>query len=302
MTTSDFEELLRTARQALADGWVDEAKYLYDKARLQRPDSPDAYYGLATTEFMLDDVEAAAIHFQQVTRLDPQRAGAYVNLGAALTRLGKYPEAAQAILHGIRIQPQRAEGYYNLGLVYRAAGDSKQALKAFEEATRIDPQMADAHFNLGNLLVEQGHLAAGVACFRKTLDLQPSWEKAARALAQGQAALHGPHKASTPESTNGEKRIDPTTDGPALVRLNDAISIAQTAGTEFLTALTDDVTPTVRELTMTLVGRQPGTTAYELAEIIERYSQAVNRFRVAYEDLQDRISEALAEGDRLPHG
>jgi tetratricopeptide (TPR) repeat protein len=301
MSTSSFEELLQTARRALADGWVDEARYLYEMARAQQPDSPDAHYGLATAAFLLNDADRAVAHFQEVTRLDPLRAAAHVNLGAALTRLGQHGEAVEAIRKGIQLEPNRASGYYNLGLVYRAAGEDERALKALEQATKLDPRMADAHFNLGNLLMRQGQISRAAGSFRKTLELQPLCDKAAQALAQAEAALARPRE--TPVEANGsaDKRLNPELDGPTLAELNRSVIAAQQAACEFLEALSADLAPTVRDLRMTLIA-SPDTSTMDLMVLGDRLTKMVGRVLAAHEQLQDHISQALAAGDRLPCG
>ena len=55
---------------------------LYLQALGLRSDAPDVHYGLATVCFLLNDLTSAAYHFKEVTRLDPLRAGAFINLGA----------------------------------------------------------------------------------------------------------------------------------------------------------------------------------------------------------------------------
>ena len=189
MSTSSFEELLRrrSARGRLAD----RARWLFEKAYLQRPESPDAHDGLASTLFLLDDAEGAAVHFTEAIRLDPRRAGAHINLGAALSRLGQHARAIQAIRQGIELDPHRAEGFYNLGLSYRAGGDYEQAGAALEKATRLDPTLVGAHFNLGGLLLAQGQTERAAACFRKALELDPSCDDAAEALAHAEMVLGG---------------------------------------------------------------------------------------------------------------
>ena len=77
---------------------------------------------MATACFMLADLESAANHFQKVTRLDPKRAGAYINLGAVYNRLGRFDDALATLQRGIKLDANRAEGYYNLGIVYRQLG------------------------------------------------------------------------------------------------------------------------------------------------------------------------------------
>src|ERR1700756_2532915 len=154
MASESIESLCHKARQAVAQGNYEQARQIYLQALGLRSDAPDVHYGLATVCFLLNDLPSAAYHFKEVTRLDPLRAGAYINLGAVYNRLNMLDEAVKVLRRGIQLDHNRSEGYYNLGLVYRRLGQLDLAIQAYREATRINPRMADAHYNLGNLYLE----------------------------------------------------------------------------------------------------------------------------------------------------
>src|SRR6516225_1562825 len=145
MTVESAESLCQRARQAIAQGQIEQARQLYLQALGLRSDAPDIHYGLATVCFQLKDLPGAAYHFKEVTRLDPQRAGAYINLGAIYNLLDQPDDALPALRRAIQLDSHRAEGYYNLGLVYRRKGQVDLAIQAYREAIRVDPRMADAH-------------------------------------------------------------------------------------------------------------------------------------------------------------
>src|SRR5262245_21023316 len=155
MLPDKIEKLCLRAQQAIADRDWEKAKQVYLMALGLRSDLPDVHYGLATVYFQLRELTSAGHHFREVTRIDPMRAGAFVNLGAVLNLLGQYDEAIAALRRGIQLDAQRVEGYYNLGLVYRRKGQTDLAISAYKEAIRINPRMADAHLNLANLHLEK---------------------------------------------------------------------------------------------------------------------------------------------------
>src|SRR3954463_449153 len=128
MLPDKVEKLCQRAVQAIAARDWDRAKQAYLMALGLRSDLPDVHYGLATVFFQLRELTSAAHHFREVTRLDPLRAGAYVNLGAVLNLLNQHDEAITALRRGIQIDANRVEGYYNLGLVYRRKGQSDLAI------------------------------------------------------------------------------------------------------------------------------------------------------------------------------
>src|ERR1700756_3383263 len=134
MVPDKVERLCQRAQQAIAERDWEKAKQVYLLALGLRSDLPDVHYGLATVYFQLRELTSAAHHFREVTRLDPMRAGAHVNLGAVLNLLGLLDEAVTALRRGIQLDAKRVEGYYNLGLVYRRKGQLDLAISAYREA------------------------------------------------------------------------------------------------------------------------------------------------------------------------
>src|SRR5436190_469862 len=118
MGPDKVEKLCQRAQLAIAQRDWATARQSYMMALALRSDLPDIHYGLATVYFQQSELTSAAHHFREVTRLDPLRAGAYINLGAVLNVLQQHDEAVEALRRGIKIDPQRTEGFYNLGLVY----------------------------------------------------------------------------------------------------------------------------------------------------------------------------------------
>src|SRR6266481_6602827 len=145
MVGESIESLCQKARQAVAQGNYEQARQLYLQALGLRSDSPDVHYGLATVCFLLNDLPNAAYHFKEVTRLDPLRAGAHINLGAVYNRLDWLDEAIPVLRRGIQLDMNRAEGYYNLGLAYRRKKQLELAIQAYHEAVRLIPRMPHPH-------------------------------------------------------------------------------------------------------------------------------------------------------------
>src|SRR5207237_3743434 len=97
MGPDKVERLCQRAQLAIAERDWDKAKQAYLMALGVRSDLPDVHYGLATVYFQLRELTSAAHHFREVTRLDPLRAGAFINLGAVLNLLNQYDEAVTTL-------------------------------------------------------------------------------------------------------------------------------------------------------------------------------------------------------------
>src|SRR5437868_7506308 len=186
MVAESVEVLSQRAREAIEQRDWEKARQMYLQALSVKSDAPDVHYGLATVCFQLKDLSGAAHHFKEVTRLDPLRAGAYINLGALYNLLDQLDDAIPALRRAIQLDSHRGEGYYNLALVYRRKGQPDMAVQAYREALRVNPQMADAHYNLGNVYLEKGQPSMAITHYKQALMLRPNWDKAQAGMAEAE--------------------------------------------------------------------------------------------------------------------
>jgi tetratricopeptide (TPR) repeat protein len=311
MTVESVDSLCQKARQAIAQGQAEQARQLYLQALGLRSDVPDVHYGLATACFLLNDLESAAYHFQEVTRLDPLRPGAYINLGAVHNRLGEYEEAVKVLRRGIQIDPHRAEGYYNLGLVYRSMGQPHLAVQAYLEATRLDPRMIDGHYNLGNLYLETGRYQLAAVHYKKVLQLRPNWERARSALAQAEAALGktGDSSVATVEvrrppvnvaAPSLERSVDPAAHGQMLTVLHHAAIDSESHGRQFLDCLEHQIEPVIKELSARLLAASAGSSGKaELGQCVRKFEDAIANMRNLHRELETCIDKVRTLGEQL---
>jgi tetratricopeptide (TPR) repeat protein len=323
MVVESVESLCQKARQAVAQGNQERARQLYAQALTVRSDAPEVHYGLATVCFQLGDLPNAAHHFREVTRLDPLRASAYVNLGAVYNRLDQLDDAIKALQRGIQLDTHRAEGYYNLGLAYRRKGQPDLAIQAYREATRLNPRMADAHLNLANIYLEKEQFGLSMAHYKTALETRPSWEKAVTGLAQAQtglaaleksrnqapvgaAALATTSDAAEPTATaaplstatlDPERMVDPMIHGQLLTNLHRATIDSENFGRTFLKILEEEIEPAIKDLSSCLL--YPNSPTSELDECVQKFELAVQHIRSAQNSLQNSIEKVRNIGEKL---
>jgi Flp pilus assembly protein TadD len=313
MAKESVESLCQKAQLAVSQGSNEDARQFYIQALSVRSDAPDVHYGLATVYFLLGDLPQAAYHFKEVTRLDPLRAGAFINLGAVYNRLEQLDDAIPVLRRGIQLDMNRAEGYYNLGLVYRRKGQADLAIQAYREAVRVNPRMADAHYNLGNLYLEKEQYGLATAHYRQALELRPNWEKAARGLEQSEAAQEATEfqtsaAAQTPvpgaldvaplaPTVDPERIVDPGAHGPMLSSVHKATIESDNQGRNFLKILESEIEPAIKELSSCLL--YPDNSASELSQCVEKFENAVADMRTAQDSLQASIERVRVLGEQL---
>jgi Flp pilus assembly protein TadD len=313
MPAESVESLCQRARESMEQRNWEKSRQLYLQALSLRADAPDVHYGLATVCFQMRDLPSAAYHFKEVTRLDPLRAGAYINLGAVYNLLDQLDDALPVLRRGIQLDSHRAEGYYNLGLVYRRKGQVDLAIQAYREAIRVNPRMADAHYNLANLYIDKEMAPQAIAHYNQALELRPNWDKAANGLAQAEALVeakerpqkdaNAPVKAdSNPKlppmpNVDPERVIDPNLHGSLLTNLHKATIESDGIGRQFLQVLESEIEPAIKELSTCLLYPDGSTT--ELDSCVQKFESAIQNMRAAQRNLQGSIEKIRGIGDRI---
>jgi tetratricopeptide (TPR) repeat protein len=302
MAPDKIEKLCLKARQAIEQRDWEKAKQAYLMALGLRSDLPDVHYGLATVYYQLRELTSAAHHFREVTRLDPLRAGAYVNLGAVLNLLNQYDEAITALRRGIQLDGQRTEGYYNLGLVYRRKGQPDLAIQAYREAVRLNPRMADAHHNLANLYFDKNQHRLALQHWEAALQIRPNWDKAlegidhARAALSGEQPVQGAPPKAAPVSNALDHAADPLVNQDLLVALHKTSKECENLGRNLQKILGEEIEPAIKELSTCLL--YPDGPRSELDACIHKFDSALQHMQATRKSLQKAMSQ-LGELDDL---
>jgi tetratricopeptide (TPR) repeat protein len=249
-----------------------------------------------------------------VTRIDPARAGAFVNLGAVLNLLGQLDEAVTALRRGIQLDGQRVEGYYNLGLVYKRKNQADMALTAYREAVRINPRMADAHLNMANLYMEKEQPRMALKHYEQALQVRPNWDKALDGMASAQAVLAGEAEAEEGEEPaegsshtvraaaapggDMDRMVDPVVHATFLSTLHQATIVAEDTGRLLQKIVVEEVEPVIAELSRVLLNT--GGSRSELDACVTKFETALNRMRTAHEVLKGSVVKIDEIGEKFP--
>lgn len=189
-------------------GDLTEARRLYQSVLAERPDDPDAAFGLSMLE-MQQGHAAAALQLLEIARTRSQGVPHYhFVLGHVLQMLGRWLEAGAAYRTAIDLRPSDTESLRGLAHSLRMSGnipaavdcyrrllelapDSTSALTSaamllrdmrrmdpaedlFRRATVLEPRDAVLHDNLGSMLKDVGDLEGSIDCYRRAQALDPS--------------------------------------------------------------------------------------------------------------------------------
>ena len=204
----------------------DEAERIYAKVRRDCPRDFDAWYLSGAMAFQRGGhLEEAVELLQKARKLNADSVECRMFLGMALADLGRHAEAEPHLVRALKKSPHMAEMWENLARCQRAMGLPQEALESlgkfaeiqptnanarellgelaavvngfaaaeqyFRRATEIDPGFAIAWSNLGLALLEKtGHIAEGMECLDKALQLDPFLVAASSARALGLQRLY----------------------------------------------------------------------------------------------------------------
>jgi tetratricopeptide (TPR) repeat protein len=127
-------------------------------------------------------VEQAVKAYEKVLELNPNAAGALVNLGTIYYRQRKFGEAEKFYRRAITADAGYPLAQFNLGNLYDEQGRVQEALDHYRRALALNPKYADAHFNLALLCERTGENLKAVHHWKSYLKLDSAgqWAEIAR--------------------------------------------------------------------------------------------------------------------------
>ncbi len=127
----------------------------------------------------LNDVIEA---YRKATEIDPNSAGALVNLGTLYFNLRSWRDAERHYRKALEVDPQYALAHYNLGNLFDEKGERSKALTHYQAALKVHPNYADAHYNIALVYQALNQPWQAVQHWKKYLKLDPAstWAEIAR--------------------------------------------------------------------------------------------------------------------------
>jgi Flp pilus assembly protein TadD len=124
-----------------------------------------------------DDATAIA-EWTALAAANPDDARIHNNLGAALTRIGKFDDAVPQFKEALELNPQYALVRGNLAGALMKTGKGDEALREYQEALTAYPESAKLHNEFGTALETQGHLDLATTEYTRAVELNPGYAEA----------------------------------------------------------------------------------------------------------------------------
>jgi tetratricopeptide (TPR) repeat protein/serine/threonine protein kinase len=126
----------------------------------------------------------AALWFRVALAIRPTNPAASGNLGNALWRQKKLPEAIAAYQKALELEPNHAWAHNGLGLVFANQRRFEEAIAAYHKAIKFAPKRSEIYVNLGSALTAQRKLDEAVAAYGTAIELDGRDAVAYAALSQ----------------------------------------------------------------------------------------------------------------------
>jgi Tfp pilus assembly protein PilF len=120
----------------------------------------------------LGRVDEAIDEYKWVLAHDPQNEDALNNYGVSLAMKGQLAEAEDRIAAAIRLKPTDASAQANLGNVHSLMGRIDQAIEDYRRSLALKPA-AETHFDLGTAFLQKHNLAEAAEQYESALKLRP---------------------------------------------------------------------------------------------------------------------------------
>ena len=151
---------------------VEELIDLYKKSISVDSQFVSAYVNLAKLYENLYRREDALVWFHKALLVDVKNKNAFLGLGQLYLKMNQYQLAIETFNHLLKVHPD-AVAYFNLGFAYEQQGDHKKAIYFYKKTLELNPTYEKALFNLANLYQRMGELKTALIWYQELLHRYP---------------------------------------------------------------------------------------------------------------------------------
>lgn len=165
-----------------ADIATSMAQQNIDKALTRQPEMAAAYAVKGLIYAMSGDLDGAIADYDRAIELNPSLAIAYMWKFLALNSLQRFDESLQALEHAQQLDPLFQTNSYNLGRALTRVGRFDEAAAIFQQMKIDYPESTFAYQGLADLYFSQGNLVGAIRETKTASQLSPDDQRLAHKL------------------------------------------------------------------------------------------------------------------------
>src|SRR5436305_12161917 len=140
------EDMLLTIEYGLGEIAMEQAQYQKALQHFQivaaiDPTTAEAWYNIAETYNLLEQLEEAEINYARAIALEPKNIDYFTALSRMHMEHGQTSKACLVLEEGLRINPESAQLRAFLALAVSESGDYRKAEELLDEAELLDPDL-----------------------------------------------------------------------------------------------------------------------------------------------------------------
>ena len=163
----------------------------FERALMDRPESPDYAFNVAAAMDQQGDHIAAEKMYRHALTLDPGHQPAYHGMAAMMLEDGRTAEANDLINTWAATQPYSPEAATELGWIKGEQGDLEGADRELRRALRENPRHTRAMTQLGRIHGKSGRRSDAAAEYARSLFMDPTQSDARTELASLNSDAYG---------------------------------------------------------------------------------------------------------------
>jgi len=147
----------RVQRFGFAEGWLDSAVAVTDKAISIDPNLAEAYKALGLAYQMKGWIKKGIEAYGKAVELNPNYFPAVGNTGFSYWFLGRYDDALPWMKKALALNPSFPYNYLGAGVIYASLGKDDEAEEQLVKSLELQPDFSFARLNLALLYLRQGN-------------------------------------------------------------------------------------------------------------------------------------------------
>jgi len=152
-------------------GLFDKAEYHLKEARLVKPDSAEAFYGMGLLSMKKNDVRESRKYIRKAISLDNENPEFWFALSRSFQLDKRYESATNAIEKTIELDPFSQDYWVEKAYLESLNGKLKSAINTLRKSFSYIPESALVHYKLGILLLKTFSFEKGLSHIEQGLIL-----------------------------------------------------------------------------------------------------------------------------------